>query len=125
MTIARSHYRYKPPPRKRAQAAPLEVPAVVTISDKTRKRVAKAATDNLAAPVEASTVDELKSAPPSPANADRTSAIVTARRPKARGGNRHLLAELPDTEEEHQRRGDRADALFQEMKREIAEKLRR
>ena len=31
---------------------------------------------------------------------------------------------LPDTPEEHQRRGDRADAMFQEMKRRIAAKLR-
>jgi hypothetical protein len=29
---------------------------------------------------------------------------------------------LPETPEEHQRRGDAADALFQEMKRRIAEK---
>ena len=28
---------------------------------------------------------------------------------------------LPDTPEEHQRRGDAADALFQDMKRTIAE----
>ena len=28
------------------------------------------------------------------------------------------------TPEEHRRRGDLADAMFQEMKREIAEKLR-
>jgi hypothetical protein len=37
-SIVRSTYRYKRPPRKR-KAVPLEVPAVLTISDKTRRRV--------------------------------------------------------------------------------------
>ena len=37
--IVTSHYRYKRPPRKRAKAVPIEGPAVLTISDKTRKRV--------------------------------------------------------------------------------------
>ena len=52
----------------------------------------------------------------------RKSAIVTARRP---GKARMPDGWLPDTEEEHQRRGDAADAMFQEMKRAIAEKLRK
>jgi hypothetical protein len=29
MTLVRSHYRYKRPPRKRAKAAPIEGPAIV------------------------------------------------------------------------------------------------
>jgi hypothetical protein len=46
-------------------------------------------------------------------------AIVTAHRP----GKRY--AHVPEvTKEEHRRVGDLADALFQEMKRQIAEKLR-
>jgi hypothetical protein len=47
------------------------------------------------------------------------SAIVTARKP----GARHSL-EPEMTPEEHKRRGDAADALFHEMKRKIAKKLR-
>jgi hypothetical protein len=31
---------------------------------------------------------------------------------------------LPETPEEHKRRGDGADAMFQEMKRQIAGKIR-
>jgi hypothetical protein len=46
-----------------------------------------------------------------------TSAIVTIRK---RG--RDALPDL--TPEEHQRRGDAAEALFREMKRRIAERLR-
>jgi hypothetical protein len=38
VTIVRSHYRYKRPP-KRKKAVLLEVPAVLTISEKTRRRV--------------------------------------------------------------------------------------
>ena len=71
--IFRTHYRYKRPPRKR-KAVALEVPAVVAISDKTRKRVAK---------------DQLSPAPRTEMPADDTTAlpqlqraIVTARRPR-------------------------------------------
>ena len=45
------------------------------------------------------------------ANADRKSAIVTSRR------SRKANIPLPDTPEEHQRRGDAADALFREIVR--------
>jgi hypothetical protein len=35
------------------------------------------------------------------------------------------MSDVPDmTPEEHKRRGDAADALFREMKRQIADKLR-
>ena len=47
------------------------------------------------------------------------SALVTARKP----GKRYTT-EPEMTPEEHKRRGDAADALFREMKRRIAEKLR-
>ena len=54
-------------------------------------------------------------------NDDRKSAIVTARRPGKR-----RYADMPEmTEEEHRRRGDTADAMFQEIKRQIAEKVRK
>ena len=96
MTIVTTHYRYKrPPPKKKAVA--LEVPAIVA------KRAAEPA----------------KVAPP-PADDDRTSAIVTAKHPRRRS-----VPDVPDmTPEEHKRRGDAADALFREMKRQITEKLR-
>jgi hypothetical protein len=60
-----------------------------------------------------SEVNEISSklAPPA-----RKSAIVRGKR----------FADVPDmTPEEHKRRGDGADAMFQEMKRQIAEKIRR
>jgi len=59
-------------------------------------------------------------APTAPVNDDRKSAIVTIKRKSGRFGD------VPDmTPEEHKRRGDAADALFREMKRQIAEKLRK
>jgi hypothetical protein len=123
--IVRSTYRYRRPP-KRKKAVPLEVPAVVTIERKTRRRKSDVAT---AAPAESTPAnDDRKPAVvtakqpkpvPSSATTARPSAIVTARRP----GKRY--AEVPEmTEEEHQRRGDLADAMMQEMKRVIAEKIR-
>jgi hypothetical protein len=79
---------------------------VCDVSDKTRKRVA--ADQPSAAPRSEMPADDRTALP------QQQPAIVSARRPRARAGNRHLLAELP----EHQRRGDQADA-FQEMKRQI------
>jgi hypothetical protein len=97
MTIVTTHYRYKRPPRKRkAQAAAIEVPEIVTIPREKLRRVK---------------ADQ--------ANADIKSAIVTAQR------SRLGFGEVPDmTPEEHKRRGDAADALFREMKRQIADKRR-
>ena len=55
--------------------------------------------------------------PPPPANDDRKSAIVTAKRRPGRFGD------VPDmTLEEHRWRGDVADALFREMVRRAAGK---
>ena len=97
MTIVTTHYRYKRPPRKR-KAVALEVPAIVT----------KRGTKRLPA-----------------AKADATQTRTASRRssPQAKASGR--FGDVPDmTPEEHKRRGDAADALFREMKREIAEKLR-
>jgi hypothetical protein len=59
---------------------------------------------------------EISNAPTFPANDDRKSAIVTAKNPR-----RGRFGDVPDmTPEEHKRRGDAADALFREMKRQIA-----
>ena len=87
--IVTSTYRYKRPPRKR-KPVPLEVPAIV------RKGAAKPKTT------------------PAPANNDRKSAIVTAKRRSSRFGD------APDvTPEEHRRRGDAATELWREMMRRI------
>jgi hypothetical protein len=73
--------------------------------------------------VRAGKVASGRSTPPTPvtaANDDRKSAIVTAKNPR-----RGRFGDVPDmTPEEHKRRGDAADALFREMKRQIAEKQR-
>ena len=55
------------------------------------------------------------------ADQPKRSAIVTARKP----GKAIPDGLLPDTPEEHQRRGDAADAMFQDMKRRIGERRRR
>ena len=105
--IVTSTYRYKRPPRKR-KAAPLEGPAIVR--DSRKREMSHAATF------------------PEPANGDRQlaetsssraakSAIVTAKRRPGRFGD------APDmTPEEHQRRGNAADALFREIVRRTSGK---
>ena len=104
MAIITTHYRYKRPPRKR-KAVALEAPAIV------RKR------GRAEAVVPPHTVEE-----PAPGNDNRPmaepaprgtkSAIVTVRR---RGKQ---FGDAPDlTPEEHQRRGDAADALWRELVR--------
>ena len=94
MAIVRTSYRYKRPPRKRKTAA-IEVPLIVTIPREKLRRVAKA--------------DE--------ANAERKSAIVTAKHPRRPS----RFADVPDmTPEEHKQRGDAADELLRRFKREIA-----
>ncbi len=48
----------------------------------------------------------------------RPAAIVTAKNPHRR---QNRFGDVPDmTTEEHKRRGDAADALFREMKRQVA-----
>ena len=85
--IVTSTYRYKRPPRKR-KAVPLEGPAIVT------KRRA---------------LPSIEKPKPPP---DTSPAPVTAKRRPGRFGD------APDmTPEEHQRRGDAADALFREIVR--------
>jgi hypothetical protein len=114
MTIVRNTYRYKRPPRKRkAKTAEIEVPAIVTFPREKLRRAAKPA------PGEALRIDaDLQSAKTH--HPERKSAIVTIRRkPSSRFGD------VPDlTPEELQQRGDAADELFQRFKREIAGKLR-
>jgi hypothetical protein len=121
--IVRSHYRYKRPPRKRAKAAAIEGPVIVKAIDpaKLRKRVKAVLPESTSivstskrAGASASATDDGKLA-----ETGKRSAIVTARKP----GKRY--ADVPDvTEEEHRRVGDLADAMMQEFKRKIAEKIR-
>jgi hypothetical protein len=108
--IVTSTYRYKRPPRKRKPAVPLEGPAIVTIRD--RKRVAPETPAKILAEQAEAAV-----APP-PANEARKSAIITIRRKPDRVLPPGLL---PETPEEHKRRGDGADAMFQRFKRLIEE----
>jgi hypothetical protein len=56
---------------------------------------------------------------PTPANGDSNPAIVTIRRTPARILPPGLL---PHTPEEHQRRGDAADAMWRELVRRATEK---
>jgi hypothetical protein len=109
MTIVIYAHRYKRPPRKR-KAVELEVPAIVT--RERPKAAAQGRTDTLA------TAEEVPDATTLPANADRKSAIVTVRRHK----HAHVLEGM--TPEEHRKRGDAADALFQEIARRASEKVR-
>jgi hypothetical protein len=97
MTIVTTHYRYKRPPRKR-KAVALEGPAVVTVRHK-RRVSPEVRSDGTSAP------------------ADQTSAIITARRPKVAPS--FPSGRLPETEEEHRRRADAADAMWREMVRRV------
>ena len=81
-------------------------PALLTVGG--RRRTPDAATAGDAAQ---------SGAAPDSERATKRSAIVTARKP----GHVYMPYMTP---EEHKRRGDAADALFREMKRQIAEKLR-
>jgi hypothetical protein len=111
--IVTSTYRYKRPPLKRKPAVPLEGPAIITIRDK--KRV----TPETPEKIQAEAAEQIQPAPAEsmPATEARSAIITIRRKP-----DRILpLGLLPETPEEHRRRGDGADAMFQEMKRTIAE----
>jgi hypothetical protein len=121
--IVRTIYRYQRPPRKR-QAVALEVPAVVKAADPVKARKRIAGQGSHPAPGKS----EPTAPPHAPANGDRTpapppaaerkSAIVTVRRPSRFGA----AEDLPP--EERNRRADLADAMMQEFKRLMAEKIR-
>ena len=79
MTIVRSTYRYKPPPRKKPQVATIEVPAVITIRGKRRVHRSDALSGD---PVAAQRSNAATPDEPTPTDDERKSAIVTASRPK-------------------------------------------
>jgi hypothetical protein len=85
----------------------LEVPAVITMASKRRRAAAD--------PRQIRQVTE--DAATLPATDDRKPAIVTIRRKSEKILPPGLL---PDTPEEHQRRGDAADALRRELVRRAA-----
>jgi hypothetical protein len=122
MTIVTSTYRYKRPPRKQKPAVPLEGPRIVTIRDK--KRVTVETPNQILTETVDPAREQAQAAPAEStptATEARKSAIVTIRRKPERVLPPGLL---PETPEEHRRRGDGADAMFREMKRRIAEKVR-
>ena len=83
-------YVHRPKRARKHKAQAADLPVIVRVGKKT--------------PVDATNGD------------DRKSAIVTAKNPR-----RGRFGDVPDmTPEEHKRRGDAADALFREMKRQIA-----
>jgi hypothetical protein len=109
--IVRTAYRYKRPPKRKKPVA-LEVPAVITAVGK-RKRASAEAKAALAASIELAPGEP----EPKPAGAPQRAAkaaIVTIRRQATRIIPPGLLA---DTPEEHQRRGDAADAMWRELVR--------
>ena len=84
-------HRYKRPPRKKAQAAAITGPAIVTGKG---KRTLRQFADVVAS--------------------DEPATIVTAKNPHRRG----RLGDVPDmTPEEYERRCNAADALFRELVR--------
>ena len=116
--IVRTAYRYKRPPGKRKPVA-LEVPAVITAASKRRSASAEAKAA-LAASLKQPPGEPERKPADAPQRAAKA-AIVTIRRQSTRILPPDLL---PETPEEHRRRGDGADAMFREMKRRIAEKVR-
>src|SRR5689334_10878493 len=100
MTIVRTHYRSKRPPRKRGAVA-LQAPTIVKAADPAKVR--KPRMDRSAAPT--GPVEEVSNAPTLSASDSRKSAIVTIRRKPGRFGD------APDlTQKEINRRRDAADA---------------
>jgi hypothetical protein len=116
--IVRTAYRYKRLPGK-WKPVTLEVPAVITTASK-RRKVAAEAKAALKASIELAPGES-----PAPTTSRTSSggaaksAIITVRRQAARIIPPGLLPETPD---EHRRRGDAADAIWRELVRRIGEK---
>jgi hypothetical protein len=116
--IVTTHYRYKRPSRK-WKAVPLAGPAIVQPKRKQAVPLTVELMPSRPAIVQKAKPCNDNRPKPEPVlspTGEKKSAIVTARRPGR--------PDVPDmTPEEHQRRGDAAKALFQQMKRRIAKKL--
>jgi hypothetical protein len=97
------------PKKRKSQPAAITAPAVVKARKPKQLHVERLQEAMAARPDPA--------IPEPPANDDRKSSIVTVRRRGRR------FADVPDmTPEEHQRRGDLADALWRDMVRRITDK---
>jgi hypothetical protein len=104
MTIVTYAYR---PRRARKRKHPVEIP----------QRIVSVTKPKPAAPAIGKAVTESKRPAAQPAAINTGSRIVTARNPRAR-----RLSDVPEmTPEEHQRRGDAAEALFKEIARRARE----
>jgi hypothetical protein len=113
--IVTTHYRYKPPPKRKT--APLAGPAVVT--PKQKPTVAKKL-EPAAAIVRKAKPGNDNRPDPAPLPTDgKKSAIVTVKRKPGRFGD---VPDLPP--EEHQRRGDAAVAVWRELVRRATGKDR-
>jgi hypothetical protein len=116
--IVRTTYHYRRPPRRKKPVA-LEVPAVVTAKKPPPSIGEKAAAEIMG---HAPASGRSGAAQPSSARkAERVApaAIVTIQRQSARIIPPDLL---PETPEEHRRRGDAADGLWRELVRRVAVK---
>ena len=114
--IVRTAYRYKRPPRRKKPVV-LESPAVITTASK-RRRASAEAKAALAASLKLAPVEPERKPVGTPERAAKA-AIVTIRRQAARIFPPGLL---PETPEEHRRRGDAADAIWRELVRRVTEK---
>jgi hypothetical protein len=100
MTIVTHAYRPKRARKRKVQAA--QIPTIVTAKSKRTHSGGNSS-------------DQTRDLPQRPLG-NEPSAIVTAKHPR-----RSRFGDVPDmTPEEHKRRRDAADALFREMKRQIA-----
>ena len=115
--IVRTAYRYKRPHGKRKPVA-LEVPAVVAAKRSRRPIGVKAAAEMKRHTPASERSGAVQPSTPREAERGAPAAIVTIRRQSARIIPPDLL---PETPEEHRRRGDAADTLFREIQRRIGE----
>ena len=115
--IVHTAYRYKRPPGKR-KAVALEVPAVVTAKKQPPPDWGKAAAEMHVAPVSMGMPGAVQPSTPQKAERVAPAAILTIRKQSTRIIPPDLL---PETPEEHRRRGDAANALFREIQRRIGE----
>ena len=117
MTIVRTAYRNKRPP-KRKQPVALEVPAVVTAKKQPPPDWGKAAAEIKGHAPASGRSGAVQPSTPREAERALPAAILTIRKQSARILPPGLL---PETPEEHRQRGDAADALFREIQHRIYE----
>jgi hypothetical protein len=115
--IVRYAHRYKHPPRKRKPVA-LEVPAVVRAGKRTAAGSTEAAARVSGSKPPLSGAEAGQGNPTTSSAANRESAIVTVRSRKAATIPPGLL---PETPEDHKRRGEATAAMRREMVRRVCD----